>query len=262
MTIDFLLVNLFAGDNVKISILQFKSELGAVDKNFDTARRLIDGAKNSDVAILPELWTTGYYPAPIENFADVDAKRTAEFICAAARENNLNVVGGSTIAAVDGKFFNRSIISNRHGEIVATYDKTHMFTFADEGKVFTAGKNISAFELDGVKCGIAICYDLRFPEFIRKIALTGIEILFIPAAWSLKRLTPRQILTKARAIENQIFVAFANSAGKSEIVNPLGEVIAESNTGEEILTFDIDLNFRAEVISKMNLLADRNIFLD
>jgi len=247
---------------VKISILQFKSELGAVDKNFDTARRLIDGAKNSDVAILPELWTTGYYPTPLENFADVEGQRISEFICAAARKNNLNIIGGSTIAQVAGNFFNRAVIANRHGEIISTYDKTHMFTFADEGKVFTAGKNFATFEIDGVRCGIAICYDLRFPEFIRKITLTGIEILFIPAAWSLKRLTPRQILTKARAIENQIFVVFANSAGKSEIVNPLGEVIAESNTGEEILTAEIDLNFRAEVIAKMNLIADRNSFVD
>lgn len=247
---------------MKISILQFKSELGAIEKNFATARRLIDKAKNSDVIILPELWTTGYYPVPVENFADVDGKRTAEFICAAAVENNLNIIGGSTIAAVDGKIFNRCIVANRHGKIVATYDKAHLFSFANEGKVFSAGNNIASIELDGVKCGLAICYDLRFPEFIRKLALSGIEILFIPAAWSLKRLFPRQILTKARAIENQIFVVFANSAGKSEIVNPLGEVIAESNVGEEILTSDIDLNLRADVIQSMNLLADRNIFVD
>ena len=247
---------------MKISILQFKSELGNIDKNFETAQKLIDDAKNSDVIILPELWTTGYYPEPVENFADIDGKRTAEFICAAAVKNNVNIIGGSIIAQVDGKIFNRCIVSDRHGKIVATYDKTHLFTFADEGKVFTAGKNFSTFELDGVKCGVAICYDLRFPEFIRKLALNGIEILFVPAAWSLKRLTPRQILTKARAIENQIFVVFANSAGKSEIINPLGEVIAESNIGEEILTADIDLNFRADVIAKMNLLADRNVFVD
>ena len=207
--------------DLKISILQFKSELGNVEKNFDTARKLIDGAKNSDVIILPELWTTGYYPTPVENFADVDGKRTAEFICAASAKNNVNIIGGSIIAQVDGKIFNRCIVSNRHGKIVAIYDKTHLFTFADEGKVFSAGKNFSTFELDGVKCGVAICYDLRFPEFIRKLALTGIEILFVPSAWSLKRLTPRQILTA-----------------------------------------DLDLNFRAEVIAKMNLLADRNIFVD
>ena len=250
------------GDNLKVSVLQFKSELGNVDKNFDTARRLLDGAKNSDVAILPELWTTGYYPTPIENFADMDGKQTAEFLCAAAVKNNVNIIGGSTIAAVDGQIFNRCIVANRHGEIAAMYDKTHLFSYADEGKVFTAGNKFVTVELDGVKCGIAICYDLRFPEFIRKLALIGIEILFIPAAWSLKRLMPRQILTKARAIENQIFVVFANSAGKSEIVNPLGEVIVEASTGEEILTANVDLNFRAEVISSMNLLADRNIFVD
>ena len=244
---------------MKISVLQFKSELGAIDKNFQTAKKLIDGAKNSDVIILPELWATGYYPTPIEKFFDV---KTAEFICAAARENNVNIIGGSTIAKVDAKIFNRSIVVNRHGEVVATYDKTHLFSYAGEGKVFTAGNKLSTVELDGVKCGIAICYDLRFPEFIRKLALTGIEILFVPAAWSLKRLTPRQILTKARAIENQIYVVFANSAGKSEMVNPIGEVIAEASTGEEILTADIDLNFRAEVISAMNLLVDRNILVD
>ena len=247
---------------MKISILQFKSELGNVEKNFDTARKLIDDAKSSDVIILPELWTTGYYPEPVENFADVDGKRTAEFICAASAKNNVNIIGGSIIAQVDGKIFNRCIVSNRHGKIVATYDKTHLFTFADEGKVFSAGKSFSTFELDGIKCGVAICYDLRFPEFIRKLALNGIEILFVPAAWSLKRLTPRQILTKARAIENQIFVVFANSAGISEIVNPFGEVIAETSADEEILTAEVDLNFRAEVIAKMNLLADRNIFVD
>ena len=247
---------------MKISILQFKSELGNVEKNFDTARKLINGAKSSDVIILPELWTTGYYPEPVENFADIDGKRTVEFICAASAKNNANIIGGSIIAQVDGKIFNRCIVANRHGEIISAYDKTHLFTFADEDKVFSAGKSFSTFELDGIKCGVAICYDLRFPEFIRKLALNGIEILFVPAAWSLKRLTPRQILTKARAIENQIFVVFANSAGKSEIVNPLGEVIAESNIGEEILTADVDLNFRADVIRKMNLLADRNIFVD
>ena len=247
---------------MKISVLQFKSELGAIDKNFSTAQRLIDSAKNFDVVILPELWMTGYYPKPIKKFVDVDGQKTSEFICAAAKKNNVNIIGGSIIAEVDGKIFNRCIIANRQGEIVATYDKTHLFSFADEGKVFTAGNKLSTVELDGVKCGIAICYDLRFPEFIRKLALTGIEILFVPAAWSLKRLMPRQILTKARAIENQIFVVFANSAGKSEFVNPLGEVIAEASTGEEVLTVEVDFNFRAEVISSMNLLADRNLFVD
>ena len=247
---------------MKISIAQFKSKLGEVDENFLTAARLIEAAQNSDAILLPELWSTGYYPTPVEDFADVDGRRTTEFICAAAKKFSVNIIGGSVIVDSGGKIFNRCMVANRRGEISASYDKTHLFSFAQEDKVFSAGDKISVVELDGVKCGLAICYDLRFPEFIRKIALAGAEIIFIPAAWSLKRLTPRQILTKARAIENQVFVVFANSSGKSEIINPRGEVITESGRGEEILSAEINLNERAEVIGTMNLLADRNPNVD
>ncbi|MBR4903549.1 MAG: carbon-nitrogen family hydrolase [Selenomonadaceae bacterium] len=247
---------------MKISIVQFKSELGAVEKNFYTASRLIEAAKDSDVIILSELWSTGYYPTPVKDFADKDGERTKEFLCDKAKKFNVNIIGGSVIVESDGKIFNRCLVTNRNGEIAATYDKTHLFSFAKEEKVFCAGNKISLVELDGVKCGLAICYDLRFPEFIRKIALAGAEIIFIPAAWSLKRLLPRQILTKARAIENQVFIVFANSSGKSEIINPLGEILAESNRGEEILTAEINLRDRMEIIKTMNFLADRNLAVD
>ncbi|MBR6013389.1 MAG: carbon-nitrogen family hydrolase [Selenomonadaceae bacterium] len=245
-----------------VSILQFKSELGKIEKNFSTAEKLIEQAKNSDVLILPELWSTGYYPTPIENFADSHGERTKNFICGLSKKFDVNIIAGSVIVEDGGKFFNRCFVSNRQGKIISVYDKTHLFTFADEGKVFTAGKNFSVFEIDGIKCGIAICYDIRFPEFIRNLTLQGIEILFCPAAWSLKRLYPRQILTKARAIENQIFVVFVNSSGKSEIVNPCGEIISEVEPGEKILTAEINLSERKKIISEMNLLADRNTFTD
>ena len=247
---------------MKISIAQFKSELGAVDENFSTAARLIEAAKNSDVILLPELWSTGYYPTPVKNFADVDGERTKNFLCAAAKKFSVNIIGGSVIVDSGGKIFNRCLVANRLGEIVATYDKTHLFSFAHEDDVFSAGDRVVTVALDGIRCGLAICYDLRFPEFIRKIALAGSEIIFIPAAWSLKRLIPRQILTKARAIENQNFVVFANSSGKSEVVNPRGEVVAQSERGEEILTAEINLTERTEVIAAMNLLADRNLAVD
>lgn len=247
---------------MKIAVLQFKSVIGEIEKNFDTAAKMIESAKDADVLILPELWSTGYYPTPVNNFADVNSENTARYICQIAKKFNVNIVAGSVIAEVEGKFFNRCIVSNRNGEIIAQYDKVHLFSFADEDKIFTAGKNFVTFELDGVKCGIIICYDLRFPEFVRKIALNNIEILFCPAAWSLKRLKPRQILTRARAIENQIFVVFANSAGKSEIISPAGETIAEIDTGEQVLTAEIDLNERKKILEKMNLLSDRNKFTD
>lgn len=247
---------------MRVSIAQFKSTLGAVDESFATAARLIESARASDVILLPELWSTGYYPTPVENFADSGGRRTIDFLCAAAEKFSVNIIGGSVIVESGGKIFNRCLVANRRGEIVAAYDKVHLFSFAHEGDVFSAGDTVATVELDGVRCGLAICYDLRFPEFMRKIAVAGAEIFFIPAAWSLKRLTPRRILTKARAIENQVFVVFANSAGISEIVNPLGEVVAESGRGEEILTAEIDLHERADVLATMNLLADRNLNAD
>ena len=247
---------------MQITMAQFKSKLGEVEKNFETAEDFIKNAKNSDVVILPELWNTGYFPTPLENFADKNSERTADFISNLSKKLKINIVAGSIVAEVDGKFYNRCLVSNRAGEIVATYDKAHLFTFAGEEKIFTAGNKIITFEIDDIKCGIAICYDLRFPEFIRKIALQGAEILFVPAAWSLKRITPRRILTKARASENQIFVVFVNSAGISEIINPIGEVIGETEINAQNFSVEIDFELRRKIIANMNLLADRNLNVD
>ena len=247
---------------LKITMAQFKSHLGEVDRNFETAETFIRNASDTDIIVLPELWTTGYFPTPLENYADKYAQRTADFISKLSKELNINIVGGSVVAEVDGQFFNRCLVSNRAGEIVATYDKTHLFTFAGEDKVFSAGKEIVTVELDGVKCGLAICYDLRFPEFIRKMALEGAEILFVPSAWTLLRLVPRQILTKARAIENQFFVVFVNSVGRSEIINPLGVVLADMGINEQNFSLSIDLDSGKKFIETMNLLADRNLFVD
>ncbi len=247
---------------MRIDIAQFKSHLGELDKNFEIAADFVKSAKNSDVVVLPELWSTGYYPTPLEDFADKNGERTAEFLCDLSKKMNVNIIGGSVIAEVDGKYYNRCMVSDRRGEIVAVYDKTHLFSFADEQKVFSAGDKIVTVDLDGVKCGLSICYDLRFPEFIRKLTLQGAKILFVPSAWSLLRLVPRQILTKARAIENQIFVVFANSAGRSEIINPLGVVIGEAGINDQNLSLSIDLDSGKEFIKAMNLLKDRNLSVD
>ena len=242
---------------MKIAVAQFKSNLGEVDKNFEIAADFIKNAQNCDVVVLPELWTTGYFPTPLADYADKNGERLAEFVSSQAKKMSLNIVGGSTVAEVDGKFYNRCVVANRAGEIVATYDKAHLFTFAGEDKVFTQGDKIVTAELDGVKCGLAICYDLRFPEFIRRLVLQGSKLLILPSAWTLMRLVPRQILTKARAIENQVFLVFANSAGHSEVVNPLGVVV-----GSQLLTANIDFESGKKFIEAMNLLADRNLAVD
>ena len=103
---------------MKISIAQFKSTLGVVAENFSTAARLIEAARGSDVILLPELWSTGYYPTPVKDFADINGIKTKEFLCAAAQKFSVNIIGGSVIVQSGGKIFNRCHVVNRRGEVV------------------------------------------------------------------------------------------------------------------------------------------------
>ena len=249
---------------MRVSLLQFRSELGAVDENFKRAARLINRSliEKPDVIILPELWSTGFYPKPPEEFADSEGQRTCEFLSTAARNNHVNIVGGTVLVRDGDRLFNRNCVFDRNGECIALYDKIHLFSMSKENEVFTAGNSLVHFDIDGVKCSVIVCYDLRFPETARRLALDGAELLFIPAAWPLRRLEHWRILTRARAIENQFFVAAVNGAGHSMLINPWGEVLLEGDSDEAVLTSEIDLNARKKIGETMNVFADRNALID
>jgi predicted amidohydrolase len=158
------------------------------------------------------------------------------------------------------------MIFDRNGQCTAEYDKTHLFSFARENAYFEYGDKTVTFELDGVKCGIIICYDMRFPELARTLALKGIKLLFIPAEWPDTRINHWNVLCGARAIENQIFTACVNSVGKagkiqyggnSAVIDPWGEVIAKGGTEEETICADIDIDAVEKVRSMMNIYQDR-----
>lgn len=249
---------------MRLSMIQFKSALGRVDDNFDCAERLIEQSKGDkpDVIVLPELWSTGYYPQPLKDYADGEGRRTRAFLTELARLNNINIVGGTVLVGDGDRIFNRSYVVDRNGSIRAEYDKIHLFSMAGEDKVFDAGARLVTFELDGVKCSIAVCYDIRFPEMIRRLALDGVELLFVPAAWSKKRVEHWRLMNRARAVENQIFIAAVNSGGHSMAIDPWGDVLLEGGIDDCILTVEIDLKRIAQVRSTINLFADRNKLID
>ena len=245
-----------------VSILQFKSKFGAISSNFETVIKLMKHfeTNSTDVILLPELWSTGFYPSSLENFADHNGFKTCEFLSVLANKYRANIIGGTVIVEVDGNFYNRCFAFNRSGNVTAVYDKIHLFSMAGENEVFNAGHEVPIFDVDDTKVSVATCYDIRFPELTRKVALNGISILFLPAAWPLKRLNHWQILTKARAIENQIFVVAANSLGYSAIIDPWGEVLAEAEPGEKIITVNINLEIRDKIKNTMNVFTDRQDF--
>ena len=245
-----------------VSILQFKPTFGDIAKNFNTVSKLIGSfdAASSDVILLPELWSTGFYPSPLEKFSDHNGQKTRNFLTTLANKYHTNIIGGTVMVEDDNKFYNRCFSFNRYGDVIAVYDKIHLFSMSGENELFQPGQEIPIFDVDNTKVSIATCYDIRFPELIRAVALNDISILFLPAAWPLKRLKHWKILTRARAIENQIFVVAANSYGYSTIIDPWGEILAEAETGEKIITVNINLEIREEIRGIMNIFADRQNF--
>lgn len=259
---------------MKVSILQLPIEEGNIEHNLDAMSAMLDKTMNSaqrpDVILLPELWNTGFYPKPISEYADYQ-DNWKRHMGRLAEEYTVNIIAGSIATKRNSKIYNTSYIFDRTGKNIATYDKTHLFSPAGENKDFSAGNHLTVFELDSIKCGIIICYDLRFPELVRQLALQDISILFVAAAWPIERIQHWDTLLRARAIENQFFVAAANGisthlgenihlGGGSAIYDPWGSLLVQGSTTNldgEILQANLQPGFIHQIKSDMNIFQDR-----
>lgn len=254
---------------MKVTGLQMDVQFSNPDANYEKAEALIDKAMEDqpDVIVLPEMWNTGFFPKENrEHLADEDAQRTYAFLRRLAKKHQVNLVGGSVLERRGDKYYNTALVVNRSGELVGRYSKVHLFTFMKEDDYFEAGDKLCTFELDGVPCGMIICYDLRFLEQIRSLCLKGIDLLFIPAEWPDKRIPHWETLTRARAIENQIFVAAVNGCGTmgetqygghSALIDPWGEYLARAGEKEEIIGAEFDMNLVKNIRETINVYRDR-----
>lgn len=255
---------------MRISCIQMDMELGQVDHNFALAEKLIRetvASEKSDVVVLPETWNTGFSPADISpEMADPDGERTKALLSRLAAELNVNIVGGSVTTLKGNKLFNTAYIFDRKGNLLGQYDKTHQFTPMGEDKYYEKGSSVCAFDMDGFRCGIIICYDLRFPELTRTLTLKGLDMLFVVSQWPLIRKTHLVTLARARSIENQMFLALCNSAGKagatqygghSAIFDPWGEYLAEAKEGACVITGEADMKVLDGIRSSIPVFKDR-----
>ncbi len=253
---------------MKISVLQMHICPGDLHANLATLHRLMEKAmrEEPDVLLLPELWNIGFYPKPLSGYAESESA-SRQCLADLSRQYRVNLAGGTIVSSQDGKFYNTCLVFDRAGNLVAQYSKTHLFSPMEEDKDFTPGNGTVSFSLDGIPCSVIVCYDLRFPELTRKLALNGIAVLLLPAEWPITRLLHWQTLLKARAIENQIFLAAANGAGSfpdgtrlagySAIIDPWGGILAEAGQEEAILHAVIQPSIRQDIKENMNVFADR-----
>lgn len=252
----------------KITCLQMDIAFGNPNKNYQNAEKLIEEAmmEKPDIIVLPELWTTGYDLTRLEQIADKDAVTTIRFLKNTTLKHQVHIVGGSVASQGETGVKNTLLIINKMGELVHSYSKLHLFKLMDEHLYLEAGDQEGLFELEGLTFSGVICYDIRFPEWIRTHTAKGAEALFVVAEWPAARLTHWRGLLIARAIENQCFVIACNRsgsdpnnefAGHSMIIDPWGEVIAEAGENEEILSAEIELDLVKDIRKQIPIFKDR-----
>lgn len=255
---------------LRISLLQMDIAIGDPDVNFSKLEKLLLSAVSAeekpDVIVCPELWNTGYALDNIHELADQYGIRTKALVSDFCRKHGVNVLAGSIADKKGDKVYNTVLAFNREGNQTAEYSKIHLFRLMDEDKYLTAGQTVGRLEIDSVPAGAMICYDLRFPELARTLALGGAQVAFIPAEWPKPRLAHWRTLLTARAIENQMFVVACNRVGTSGtteffghsmIIDPWGEVLAEGGEEETILSATIKLDEVDRVRRTIPIFEDR-----
>jgi predicted amidohydrolase len=234
-------------------------------------------ADGASLIVLPEKWTAMGSEEDLRAAAEPLDGAAVEWARALARELGVDLVAGSILERVPGqeKLANTSVHVGPSGEIEAVYRKLHMFDVEVGGRSYCESaleepgeEIVLSHTADGVELGLSICYDLRFPELYRILAVRGARVIALPAAFTLATTRDHwETLVRARAIENQVFVIAANqvgshpagqqSGGRSMIVDPWGVVLAQAADGEGHIVADLDLERQAEIRASLPALANR-----
>jgi predicted amidohydrolase len=188
--------------------------------------------------------------------------------------NDVHIFGGSIPELLNDKVYNSCFIFNRNGHILDVYRKTHLFDVNIPGMIFkesntvSAGNKIKVIDTELIKVGIAICYDIRFPELFRLMTLRNAGLMVVPGAFNLKTGPAHwKTLIMARAIDNQVYMAVASPApnkdlsyiayGHSLIVDPWGKVLCEAGEDEEIIYATIDTSYTDNIRRQLPILKNR-----
>ena len=248
------------------------------DSNIKKALEMIKVAaeNKSDMVILPEMFNCPYDNSKFREYAEERKNsKTLKAIKESAKELNLYIVAGSIPELEDDNLYNSSFIFDRDGKIIGHNRKMHLFDIDIPGKIcfkesetLSAGNQITVVDTELCKIGVAICYDIRFPELLRLMALKGAELIVIPGAFNMTTGPAHwETLIRSRAIDNQLYVAAASPArneelsyvayGNSMVADPWGEIVARAGEKEEIVHADIKLSKIKEVRKELPVLNGR-----
>ncbi|SHE97276.1 amidohydrolase [Flavisolibacter ginsengisoli] len=238
--------------NLKVSLVQTSLHWEDKASNLSMLSEKIAGVKASThLVVLPEMFTTGFSMKP-EQLAENMEGDTLAWMQQTARDNKV-ILTGSMIAEQEGNYYNRLVWMLPNGQY-GTYDKRHLFAFAEEDKHYTSGTKRLIASVNGWKVHLLVCYDLRFPVWARQQfdeqGNYEYDVLVYVANWPEKRSTAWKSLLQARAIENQCYVVGVNRVGKdandiiysgdSMVIDPLGEILYQKANEEDVATLTLD----------------------
>lgn len=255
---------------IKTAAVSFPVERGQPEANLARAAALLRqaAAGGARLIVMPELWNTGYDLAHGAALAQGAAGPAVTMLRETAGALGVCIVGGSVIEKKQGKYYNTMFVAGADGNILCKYRKAHLFPHGlEEHLFFSPGDELVRFDLElageSVCVGAAICYDLRFPELFRNLALRGAKLFAVPAYWPAARRGEFELFCRSRAAENRCFLVAANDApgAPSLIVSPEGDVLAASVEAECLLYATLDLSI-LDSGRLFNAIADRQPFID
>ncbi|MBQ3472641.1 MAG: carbon-nitrogen hydrolase family protein [Methanobrevibacter sp.] len=268
---------------IKIALCQM-NVVDNKEKNIEKAIQMIKESKRqgADLAVLPEMFNCPYENEKFIEYAEeLSDSKTLKEISNIAKEENIHVLAGS-IPELErnnekgtGSIYNTAVFFENNGKLVGKHRKMHLFDIDVKGKIYfkesdtlSAGNDFTVIKTNLATIGIGICYDIRFVELSRIMALNGAEILIFPGAFNLTTGPAHwQLLFRSRALDNQVYTigvapaldkdASYNSYGHSIAVNPWGEVIEELGFDEDLKTVKIDLDEIKRIREEIPVLKNR-----
>lgn len=244
------------------------------EKNINNAVKLIEkvSKEGADIAVLPEMFCCPYDNSYFKLFSEEEGGPAYSAMSTAAKEAGIYVVAGTVPESEDDRVYNTSYVFDRNGMQIAKHRKMHLFDIDIEGgqyfkesDTFTPGSEVTMFNTEFCKIGLAVCYDIRFPELSRLMAAEGAEVIIIPGAFNMTTGPAHWELTfRARALDNQVFAigvapardleALYHSYGNSVVTSPWGNVLNRMDEKEGYIIQEIDTGYVKKVRNELPLL--------
>ena len=253
---------------MKVTLIQLNITWSDPETNIRKSEYLMNQAPESDLYVLPEMWSTGFATVPFGIAEDEASSRSLSWMKSAAQERQCAISGSLAVRTADGSYRNRHYFINGRTGTVLHYDKHHLFSYGREDQYYEAGVEHTIVEFMDFRILLLTCYDMRFPVWSRYASSLQYDAIICVANWPESRQNAWQILTRARAIENQALLIACNRVGEdqychylgqSAVISPIGKTLASCPSNKEsTVSFLANLETINHQRAKFKVLDDRD----